>query len=106
MRRARRARRTRAADRLPGAPFTLASYLIEGGGSRHYAHTKTFMYPHPDAWHALLALLARLINAYLRGQIAAGAEAVQLFDSWVGCLVAGRLPAPTSCRTRARRCRV
>jgi uroporphyrinogen decarboxylase len=69
-----------------GAPFTLASYLIEGGGARHYARTKAFMYQHPDAWNDLLALLARLINAYLRGQIAAGADAVQLFDSWVGCL--------------------
>jgi uroporphyrinogen decarboxylase len=86
-------RRARAglAGRVPligfsGAPFTLASYLIEGGGSRQYARTKAFMYQHPSAWHDLLALLARLINAYLRGQIAAGAEAVQLFDSWVGCL--------------------
>ena len=69
-----------------GAPFTLASYLIEGGGSRQYVRTKTFMYQHPAAWHDLLALLARLINAYLRSQIAAGADAVQLFDSWVGCL--------------------
>jgi uroporphyrinogen decarboxylase len=69
-----------------GAPFTLASYLIEGGGSRHYQRTKSFMYQHPAAWHDLLALLARLINAYLRRQIAAGADAVQLFDSWVGCL--------------------
>jgi uroporphyrinogen decarboxylase len=69
-----------------GAPFTLASYLIEGGGTRQYARTKAFMYQHPGAWNDLLALLARLINAYLRGQIAAGADAVQLFDSWVGCL--------------------
>jgi len=69
-----------------GAPFTLASYLIEGGGSRQYVRTKSFMYEHPAAWNTLLGLLARLINTYLRGQIAAGAEAVQLFDSWVGCL--------------------
>jgi len=69
-----------------GAPFTLASYLIEGGGSQHYVRTKSFMYQHPAAWHDLLALLAGLVNAYLRGQIAAGAEAVQVFDSWVGCL--------------------
>jgi uroporphyrinogen decarboxylase len=69
-----------------GAPFTLASYLIEGGGSRQYVRTKTFMYQHPAAWYDLLALLARLINTYLRSQIAAGADAVQLFDSWVGCL--------------------
>ncbi|MEO8602039.1 MAG: uroporphyrinogen decarboxylase [bacterium] len=69
-----------------GAPFTLASYLIEGGGSRQYARTKSFMYHHPGAWHDLMALLARLVNAYLRMQAAAGAEALQLFDSWVGCL--------------------
>ncbi len=69
-----------------GAPFTLASYLLEGGGSRHYVRTKSFMYGHPAAWHDLLALLARLINAYLRAQLAAGADAAQLFDSWVGCL--------------------
>lgn len=69
-----------------GAPFTLASYLIEGGGSQQYVRTKSFMYQHPRQWHQLLGLLAGLINAYLRGQIAAGADAVQLFDSWVGCL--------------------
>jgi len=69
-----------------GAPFTLASYLIEGGGSRHYVHTKALMYRHPDAWDDLLSLLAQLVNAYLKNQVAAGAEAVQLFDSWVGCL--------------------
>jgi uroporphyrinogen decarboxylase len=83
--------RSALAGRVPligfsGAPFTLASYLIEGGGSRQYVRTKTFMYQHPAAWDALLGLLARLINAYLRAQIAAGAEAVQLFDSWAGCL--------------------
>jgi uroporphyrinogen decarboxylase len=69
-----------------GAPFTLASYLLEGGGARNYARTKTFMYQHPAAWNQLLELLAGVINGYLRGQIAAGADAVQLFDSWVGCL--------------------
>jgi uroporphyrinogen decarboxylase len=69
-----------------GAPFTLASYLIEGGGSRNYVHTKSLMYEHPESWHDLLALLARLVNRYLHGQVAAGADAVQLFDSWVGCL--------------------
>jgi uroporphyrinogen decarboxylase len=69
-----------------GAPFTLASYLIEGGGSRQYLLTKSLMYDQPEAWHALMSLLARLINGYLRGQVAAGADAVQLFDSWVGCL--------------------
>lgn len=69
-----------------GAPFTLASYMIEGGGSRHYVRTKTFMYNQPDAWHALMALLSRNLTRYLNAQIAAGAQAVQLFDSWVGTL--------------------
>lgn len=86
-----RAARAGLAGRVPligfaGAPFTLASYLIEGGGSRQYLRTKRFMYEHAGAWHDLLALLARLVNRYLRAQIAAGADAVQLFDSWVGCL--------------------
>ena len=69
-----------------GAPFTLASYLIEGGGSRHYLETKRFMYRYPDAWKRLLDVLARAVGAHLRMQIDAGADAVQLFDSWVGCL--------------------
>jgi uroporphyrinogen decarboxylase len=69
-----------------GAPFTLASYLIDGHGSRTYAHTKRLMYREPDAWHALMRRLARAIAAYLNLQIAAGAEVVQIFDSWVGCL--------------------
>ncbi len=69
-----------------GAPFTLASYLIEGGGSRHYIHTKGLMYRDPGAWRALMERLVRAITAYLNGQIVAGAQAVQLFDSWVGCL--------------------
>lgn len=69
-----------------GAPFTLASYMIEGGGSRTYLHTKTLMYREPAAWHALLERLSRSITLYLNAQIAAGAQAVQLFDSWVGCL--------------------
>jgi uroporphyrinogen decarboxylase len=69
-----------------GAPFTLASYLIEGSGSRHYIQTKQLMYHQPDAWHRLLDKLARASTAVLRAQITAGAQAVQLFDSWVGCL--------------------
>jgi len=69
-----------------GAPFTLASYLIEGGGSRHYIHTKGLMYRDPGAWRALMEQLTRTITAYVDGQIAAGVQAVQLFDSWVGCL--------------------
>jgi uroporphyrinogen decarboxylase len=69
-----------------GAPFTLASYLIEGGGSRHYIETKRLMYHHVDAWHGLLAKLADVTVAFLGAQIRAGARVVQLFDSWVGCL--------------------
>lgn len=69
-----------------GAPFTLASYMLEGGGSRNYVHTKRFMYTQPDAWHALMDLLSRNLGPYLQAQIAAGAQAVQLFDSWVGNL--------------------
>ncbi len=69
-----------------GAPFTLTSYLIEGGGSKGYVNTKSLMYREPGAWHDLLGLLARLINRYLSEQVDAGAEALQLFDSWVGCL--------------------
>jgi uroporphyrinogen decarboxylase len=86
----RRVRRA-LADRVPligfaGAPFTVASYVIEGGASRDYVETKRLMYTDPGAWHALLGLLARALARYLDGQIAAGAQAVQLFDSWVGCL--------------------
>jgi uroporphyrinogen decarboxylase len=69
-----------------GAPFTLASYLIEGGSARHYVETKRFMYTDPGAWRALMDRLVRAIVAYVNEQIAAGAQAVQLFDSWVGCL--------------------
>lgn len=69
-----------------GAPFTLASYAIEGGGSRHYVHVKSLMYHDPGAWEALMGRLARAVTRYLNAQIAAGAQAVQLFDSWVGCL--------------------
>jgi len=69
-----------------GAPFTLASYAIEGGATRSFAVTKRFMYAEPRAWHALLELLADLVGRYLAAQAAAGAHALQLFDSWVGCL--------------------
>jgi uroporphyrinogen decarboxylase len=79
------------ADRVPlvgfaGAPFTLASYLIEGGASREFLQTKRFMRAEPAAWHALMARLAGITAEYLNGQIDAGAQAVQLFDSWVGTL--------------------
>jgi len=89
-------RRTRAAlpGHLPligfaGAPFTMASYLIEGGGSSSYRHTKTLIYSDPGAWDELMRRLVRLTAAYLNAQIAAGAQAVQIFDSWVGCLSPG-----------------
>ena len=69
-----------------GAPFTLASYLIEGGPSRNHELTKAFMLSEPDAWHALLDRLADISTVFLKAQIAAGANAVQLFDSWAGAL--------------------
>jgi uroporphyrinogen decarboxylase len=69
-----------------GAPFTLASYVIEGGASRNFLHTKTLMYRDSGAWNVLMSRLSRAIARYLNAQIAAGAHAVQLFDSWVGCL--------------------
>ena len=69
-----------------GAPFTLASYLIEGSGSRHYMQTKQLMYHQPEAWHLLLDKLACVATTFLQAQIAAGARVVQIFDSWVGCL--------------------
>ena len=79
------------ADRVPligfgGAPFTLASYAIEGGPSRDYLRTKTLMYREPKAWHRLCALFAEVIADYLRAQIEAGVQAVQVFDSWAGSL--------------------
>ena len=69
-----------------GAPFTLASYAIEGGASRDFVLTKRFMYTEPHAWHALMMRLAELVGGYLAAQAQAGARALQLFDSWVGCL--------------------
>lgn len=68
------------------APFTLASYAIEGGGSKTYARTKAMMYGEPKAWHRLMEKLSIVIVDYLRGQAKAGAQALQLFDSWVGAL--------------------
>ncbi|MBA2732227.1 MAG: uroporphyrinogen decarboxylase [Acidobacteria bacterium] len=86
----RRTRRSLRPD-LPligfsGAPFTLASYMIEGGGSRNYVHTKSLMYGDSGAWHSMMSLISRGLIRYLNAQVAAGAQAVQLFDSWVGCL--------------------
>ena len=69
-----------------GAPFTLASYLIEGGASRQYLETKRLMYQDSGAWNALMEQMVRATTAYVNAQIAAGAQAIQLFDSWVGCL--------------------
>jgi uroporphyrinogen decarboxylase len=69
-----------------GAPFTLASYAIEGGGSRNYIETKRLMYGRPEAWHDLMGRLADVVAEFLVAQVAAGAQAVQLFDSWVGAL--------------------
>jgi uroporphyrinogen decarboxylase len=69
-----------------GAPFTLASYMTEGSGSKNYVHTKRLMYDDEGAWHAMMALISRALVKYLNAQIASGAQAVQLFDSWVGCL--------------------
>jgi uroporphyrinogen decarboxylase len=84
-------RKAKAALKVPligfaGAPFTLASYVIEGGGSRNYVHTKTLMYCEPEAWHMLMRRLSAAVSGYVNRQIAAGADAVQLFDSWVGSL--------------------
>ncbi len=69
-----------------GAPFTLASYLIEGGGSKDFLETKRFLHAEPDAWKGLMAHLAENLGAYLRAQADAGAQALQVFDSWAGAL--------------------
>ncbi|HYN75835.1 MAG TPA: uroporphyrinogen decarboxylase [Candidatus Limnocylindria bacterium] len=71
-----------------GAPFTLASYLVEGGPSRSHEQTKALMLGDPELWHDLLARLAQISGAFLAAQVAAGASAVQLFDSWAGALSA------------------
>ncbi len=69
-----------------GAPFTLASYIIEGGHSRNYLEVKKIMYNEPDMWHELMDKISDVIINYLLAQVKAGADAIQLFDSWVGCL--------------------
>ena len=79
------------ANRVPvigfcGAPFTLASYMIEGGGSRNYIHAKKMMYNSPTDWDALMRKLVAVTAAYSTEQVRAGADAIQIFDSWVGCL--------------------
>jgi uroporphyrinogen decarboxylase len=69
-----------------GAPFTLASYMIEGGGSRYYLETKKLMYREPQVWNELLSKLTAVVAEYALDQARAGADAIQVFDSWVGCL--------------------
>lgn len=69
-----------------GAPFTIASYIIEGGGSREYKNCKTMMWRAPEIWNALMEKISEVLLRYLQAQIKAGAQAVQLFDSWVGAL--------------------
>lgn len=69
-----------------GAPFTLASYMVEGGTSRNYAETKKLMYRSPEAWDQLMTKLATVLAEYGAQQVKAGADAIQVFDSWVGCL--------------------
>ena len=69
-----------------GAPFTLASYMIESGGSRNYVHTKKMMYCSPAAWDELMCKLIAVVSQYVAEQVRAGADVIQIFDSWVGCL--------------------
>jgi uroporphyrinogen decarboxylase len=69
-----------------GAPFTLASYMIEGGGSRNYIETKKLMYRQPDAWRALLDKLVGVLREFAAQQVKAGADVIQIFDSWAGAL--------------------
>lgn len=83
--------RKELADRVPligfgGAPFTLAAYAIEGGPSTGYAKTKAFMYSQPAAWHRLCQTFAEMMAHYLKAQVEAGVQAVQVFDSWAGAL--------------------
>jgi uroporphyrinogen decarboxylase len=72
-----------------GAPFTLASYAIEGGHSNNFAKTKALMYGHPEDWHRLCEKLSAVVAAFVVAQIEAGVDAIQIFDSWVGALDAG-----------------
>lgn len=77
---------TKALIGFAGAPFTVASYMIEGGGSKNYENTKGLMYKDPEAWHVMMEKLSTATSSYLNNQIEAGADVVQLFDSWVGSL--------------------
>ena len=88
-----------------GAPFTVASYLVEGGPSKEHARTKAMMFGAPDVWDALMRKIAAISAAYLEVQVAAGASAVQLFDSWAGALTPADYEAhvmPHSARVLAR----
>src|SRR5689334_25034830 len=69
-----------------GAPFTLASYLVEGGPSRHHERTKAMMLGESETWHALMTALTDVTIAFLQVQVAAGVDAIQVFDSWAGTL--------------------
>lgn len=84
-----------------GAPFTLASYLVEGGPSREFLRTKALMYQRPEVWSTLLDRLAEMTAAYLHLQVTAGVQAVQLFDSWAGCLSPSDYAAFAAPYTRA-----
>ena len=85
-----------------GAPFTVASYLVEGGPSKDHAKTKAMMFGAPDVWDALMRKIAGISAAYLEVQVAAGASAVQLFDSWAGALTPGRLRDARDAALRGR----
>ncbi|HEY1264416.1 MAG TPA: uroporphyrinogen decarboxylase [Terriglobales bacterium] len=91
-----------------GAPFTLASYMIEGGGSRNYVHTKKLMHNSPAAWDLLMQKLVTVVSEYAVEQVRAGADVIQIFDSWVGCLSvddyrAHVLPRTTELVSKVRR---
>src|SRR5262249_7685712 len=91
-----------------GAPFTLASYMIEGGGSRHYVNTKKLMYSDRGAWNELMRKIVAVLAEYAAEQVRAGADAFQVFDSWVGCLSVEdyreyALPATTKLITAIRK---
>ena len=85
-----------------GAPFTVASYLVEGGPSKEHAKTKAMMFGAPDVWDALMRKIAGISAAYLAVQVEAGASAVQLFDSWAGALTPADYRALRACRTPPR----
>ena len=76
-----------------GSPWTLATYMVEGGGTKNYAHTKGMMYDRPELLHALLAKVADAVTVYLNAQIARGAQAVMIFDTWGGALTPPSYPS-------------